>query len=40
MHIGFSDPSRATGSEEEVMAEFRRVRDEIKTTLLGFFADV
>lgn len=39
MHMGFSDPSRATGSEEEIMAEFRRVRDEIKTSLLEFFAD-
>ncbi|OGU00576.1 MAG: arsenate reductase [Geobacteraceae bacterium GWC2_48_7] len=38
MHIGFSDPSRATGTDEEIMAEFRRVRDEIKKTLLEFFA--
>jgi len=37
VHLGFSDPSRATGSEEEVMAEFRRVRDEIKTALWEFF---
>jgi arsenate reductase len=40
MHMGFSDPSRTLGSEEEIMADFRRVRDEIKTTLLEFFADV
>ena len=39
MHIGFLDPSKSSGTEEEVMAEFRRVRDEIKTTLLEFFAD-
>lgn len=38
VHMGFSDPSRTTGSEEEIMADFRRVRDEIKTTLLAFFA--
>ena len=37
-HMGFPDPSRATGSEEEIMAEFRRVRDEIKTRLLEFFS--
>jgi len=37
MHIGFSDPAKATGSDEEIMAEFRRVRDEIKITLLEFF---
>jgi len=29
LHIGFDDPSWARGSDEEVMAEFRRVRDEI-----------
>lgn len=28
-HWGFSDPAHATGSEEQVLAEFRRVRDEI-----------
>lgn len=39
VHMGFSDPSRTTGSEEEIMADFRRVRDEIKTTLLAFFAN-
>lgn len=39
MHIGFHDPSKATGTDEEVMADFRRVRDDIKTTLLEFFAD-
>lgn len=28
-HWGFDDPAHATGSEEEQMAVFRRVRDEI-----------
>ena len=40
MHIGFSDPAKATGSDEEIMAEFRRVRDEIKHKFLEFFANV
>jgi arsenate reductase len=31
LHIGFEDPSNATGSEEFIMSEFRRVRDEIRT---------
>ncbi len=31
MHRNFDDPTIATGSEEEILAEFRRVRDEIKT---------
>jgi arsenate reductase len=37
MHMGFDDPAAATGSEEEIMLAFRRVRDEIKTKLLQFF---
>lgn len=37
-HLGFSDPAKATGSEEKIMSEFRRVRDEIKDALLAFFA--
>ena len=40
LHIGFHDPSKATGTDEEVMADFRRVRDEIKTMLLEFFKNV
>jgi arsenate reductase len=30
LHIGFEDPAHATGSEEKVMAIFRRVRAEIQ----------
>ena len=37
LHMGFEDPSHATGSEEFVMCEFRRIRDEIKDTLLKFY---
>jgi arsenate reductase len=40
LHLGFPDPSRAKGSDEEIMAEFRRVRDEIRQRLVEFFADV
>ena len=29
-HHNFPDPARATGSEAEVMAQFRSVRDEVK----------
>lgn len=29
-HWGFDDPAHATGSEEEQLAVFRRVRDEIR----------
>ncbi|MFI3282753.1 MAG: arsenate reductase ArsC [Rikenellaceae bacterium] len=30
LHIGFDDPSHASGTPEFVKSEFRRVRDEIK----------
>lgn len=39
IHIGFDDPSDAIGSEELVLAEFRRVRDEIKTRFEQFYND-
>jgi len=30
LHKGFKDPSQFKGTEEEILAEVRRVRDEIK----------
>ena len=30
-HLGFDDPARAEGTEEEKLAVFRRVRDEIRS---------
>lgn len=39
IHIGFDDPSEAIGSEEFVMSEFRRVRDEIKDRFEQFYKD-
>jgi len=30
LHIGFQDPAEATGTDEEILAVFRKVRDEIK----------
>ncbi len=33
LHWSFPDPSRATGSEEERLAVFRRVRDQIRERL-------
>ena len=29
LHIGFDDPDAFTGTESEIIDEFRRVRDEI-----------
>jgi arsenate reductase (thioredoxin) len=37
IHIGFDDPPKATGSEEEVLSVYRRLRDEIRRELGGFF---
>ena len=37
IHIGFDDPTKATGTPDEVMREYRRVRDEIKMRLDEFF---
>ncbi len=36
-HLGYDDPAEATGTEEEILAEFRRVRDEIKTGFYSFY---
>ena len=37
LHIGFDDPSNATGSEDEILAVFRKVRDEIKKDFFTFY---
>lgn len=37
IHIGFYDPSDAVGSEDYIMSEFRRVRDEIKDRFEEFY---
>ena len=37
LHIGFDDPAEATGTEEEVLNEFRGIRDEIKRDFGAFY---
>lgn len=37
-HFPFDDPAHATGSEEEQMAVFRRVRDEIRAVFEAYAA--
>lgn len=39
LHIGFEDPSNATGSEEFIMNEFRRVRDMIGEEFRKFYEE-
>lgn len=38
-HISFEDPAEAEGNEDEVLAVFRKVRDEIKTEFTKFYTD-
>lgn len=37
LHIGFEDPADATGTEEEILSVFRKVRDEIKKDFKDFY---
>ena len=39
LHIGFDDPSHATGTEEYIWSEFHRVRDEIKKGFYKFYTE-
>ncbi len=36
LHIGFDDPAEAVGTKEVILAEFRRVRDEIQDAFEEF----
>ncbi len=39
VHLGFPDPSKINGSEEQKMAAFREVRDEITRKIPGLLRD-
>jgi len=39
-HWGFDDPAHATGTEDEIRAAFRRVRDEIRLVFEAYAAGV
>ena len=38
-HWGFEDPAKATGTEEEIMDQFRLVRDAIKNRVVKFIKE-
>ncbi len=40
IHIGFDDPAEAIGSEEFILSEFRRIRDEIKRDFSDFIHNI
>ena len=37
IHIGFDDPADTTGTIDEILREFRRIRDEIKKDFFEFY---
>ena len=37
-HWGFDDPAHATGNDEEILKEFRRVRDQIRLVFEAYTA--
>jgi len=39
IHWPLTDPARATGSEEEIMAEFRATRDEVEQRVRSLLAE-
>jgi len=39
LHIGFDDPAVATGTDEEILMMFRKVRDEIRTNFGVLYRD-
>lgn len=39
-HVNFTDPAKAKGTDDEVMVEFRKVREEIKAYCRKFVAEV
>lgn len=39
LHMGFEDPSHATGTDEFIRSEFLRVRDQIKDSFYQFYVE-
>ncbi len=40
LHVGFPDPAKASGSEEEILEAFRRVREDIQARLLPLLEEL
>jgi len=40
LHIPFDDPADATGTEEEILTVYKRVRDEIKEEFAQFYNEI
>ena len=39
LHIGFEDPAKARGTQEEILPVYRRVRDEIREEFHKFYKE-
>lgn len=39
LHIGFEDPAKATGTEEEILQEFIKIRDDIKRKFYDLYTE-
>ena len=39
VHIGFEDPACATGSQEDILAAFRKVRSQMAERLQQFYRE-
>jgi arsenate reductase len=37
MHIGFEDPAKAQGTAEEILAVYRKIRNQIREEFLKFY---
>lgn len=40
VHWPLTDPAKATGTEEEILADFRATRDEVETRVRGLLAEL
>lgn len=40
LHIGFTDPADAKGTEEQILSKYREVRDEINESFKKFYANI
>jgi len=40
VHMGFPDPAKASGTEEEVLGIYRQVRDRIRSELIPFLNEL
>ena len=37
LHMGFEDPAKATGTEDEILGEYRKIRDQIREEFWKFY---